>query len=334
MPSLSIADVIERFPDFRVALVVAEDLRIGAARSAALAAEIAAIEQACRKRWNGTELSEIPGVGENTSKEWIEEAIRLLDRFRAFVDEIKPDVTVEMGDRISDTDAAMDRQFAKEIGAALRKIPGEVHHLVGNHDLAELSLSENEDALQCSLLSNSLDKNGRHLVFWNTNPKLDIEKGFALAPEDLDWLRQDLAATSLPTVIFTHLPLDNGSMKGNFYFEKVYPHHAGYPEYQGEALRDVIERSGKVILCMNGHAHWNAYHCIDGIHYVTIPSLIETCTTWPNANEAYVRLFIGDTIDIDVHGRTPTSYRLQIKKPDTHWVNIDKDYAPKATNPM
>ena len=62
MPSLSIAEVADRFPDFRVALVVAEDLRIGAARSAALAAEIAAIEDACRKRWDGTELSAIPGV--------------------------------------------------------------------------------------------------------------------------------------------------------------------------------------------------------------------------------------------------------------------------------
>ena len=62
MPSLSIAEIIDRFPDFRVALVVAEDLRIGAARSPALAADVAAAEEACRKRWNGTELSAIPGV--------------------------------------------------------------------------------------------------------------------------------------------------------------------------------------------------------------------------------------------------------------------------------
>src|SRR5579863_4267843 len=62
MPSLSIADLIERFPDFRVALVVAEDLRIPQSRSAALAGEIAAAEEACRQTWSGTELSAIPGV--------------------------------------------------------------------------------------------------------------------------------------------------------------------------------------------------------------------------------------------------------------------------------
>ncbi|MBV8662369.1 MAG: hypothetical protein JO107_04640 [Hyphomicrobiales bacterium] len=62
MPTLSIAELTERFPDFRVALVVAEDLRAGEARSAALAAEIEAAETECRRRWGGVELSAIPGV--------------------------------------------------------------------------------------------------------------------------------------------------------------------------------------------------------------------------------------------------------------------------------
>lgn len=62
MPSLSIAELTERFPDFRVALVVAEDLTVGETRSAALQAEIEAIEAECRRRWSGVELSAIPGV--------------------------------------------------------------------------------------------------------------------------------------------------------------------------------------------------------------------------------------------------------------------------------
>ena len=62
MPNLSIAELTERFPDFRVALVVAEDLRVGASRTPALQAEIEAIEAECRRRWSGVELSAIPGV--------------------------------------------------------------------------------------------------------------------------------------------------------------------------------------------------------------------------------------------------------------------------------
>ncbi|MEO8668868.1 MAG: phenylalanine--tRNA ligase beta subunit-related protein [Bauldia sp.] len=59
---LDISEVIDRFPDFRVAFIVARDLAIPAARPAELAAIIAEREAACRALWGGTELSEIPGV--------------------------------------------------------------------------------------------------------------------------------------------------------------------------------------------------------------------------------------------------------------------------------
>jgi len=62
MPSLSIADLTTKFPDFRVALVIAEGLNIAPHRSPELQAEIADAEARCRARWAGTELSAIPGV--------------------------------------------------------------------------------------------------------------------------------------------------------------------------------------------------------------------------------------------------------------------------------
>lgn len=62
MPKLSIEDVAGRFPDFRVAFVLAESLAVGGARGARLAGEIAAAEETCRRRWGGLELSAIPEV--------------------------------------------------------------------------------------------------------------------------------------------------------------------------------------------------------------------------------------------------------------------------------
>jgi DNA/RNA-binding domain of Phe-tRNA-synthetase-like protein len=59
---LSIAEVCERFPNFRVAVVVAEKLRVAEARSPELDALLAAREAVCRAVWSGSELSEIPGV--------------------------------------------------------------------------------------------------------------------------------------------------------------------------------------------------------------------------------------------------------------------------------
>ncbi len=61
MPRLSIEELAPRFPDFRVAVVVAEGLKIGG-RDAALDAEIAEAEARARARWAGFELSAIPGV--------------------------------------------------------------------------------------------------------------------------------------------------------------------------------------------------------------------------------------------------------------------------------
>jgi DNA/RNA-binding domain of Phe-tRNA-synthetase-like protein len=59
---LSIAELVPRFPDFRVAAVVADGLTLGTERPLSLDALIAEREAACRARWEGKELSEIPGI--------------------------------------------------------------------------------------------------------------------------------------------------------------------------------------------------------------------------------------------------------------------------------
>ena len=59
---ISIADITSAFPDYRVAVVVAEGLTIAPQRPAALDALIGEREEATRAQWAGTELSQIPGV--------------------------------------------------------------------------------------------------------------------------------------------------------------------------------------------------------------------------------------------------------------------------------
>lgn len=59
---LTVADIAPAFPNFRVAVVIAEGLTIAPERPAALDALIAEREAAARGRWSGTELSRIPGV--------------------------------------------------------------------------------------------------------------------------------------------------------------------------------------------------------------------------------------------------------------------------------
>ena len=59
---ITIADITNAFPDYRVAVVVAEGLTIAPERPPALDALIAQREEAARAKWSGTELSQIPGV--------------------------------------------------------------------------------------------------------------------------------------------------------------------------------------------------------------------------------------------------------------------------------
>ena len=59
---ISIADIADAFPDYRVAVVVAEGLTIAPERPAGLDALITEREEAARAAWAGTELSQIPGV--------------------------------------------------------------------------------------------------------------------------------------------------------------------------------------------------------------------------------------------------------------------------------
>ena len=59
---LTIAELTDRFPDFRVAAVVADGLVINTDRSGALDERIRTAEEACRARHAGMDLSAIPGI--------------------------------------------------------------------------------------------------------------------------------------------------------------------------------------------------------------------------------------------------------------------------------
>jgi Icc protein len=256
-------------------------------------------------------------------------ALPLLQPFVEWVNAIRPDLVVELGDRINDRDKDADRKWTHDVAHAFTAIQRPCVHILGNHDAAELSRAESEDVMQTTFASHSRDVEGYHLVFWNSAVRMEAG-GFRLAPDDLTWLEADLAATALPTLIFSHLPLDNGSMLGNFYFEKVAPTGAHYAE--GAAARDVIERSGKVIACLAGHTHWNARNTIDGVHYITIHSLTESFTTHPYPTGAFGILAIEESLTVEVFGRDPAFYRLPIKPLGHHWVNLHRDFAPKPAN--
>lgn len=254
-------------------------------------------------------------------------ALPLLREIRGQIVDAAPDALIELGDRINDVDHDEDIRLTREVADALAGLNLRRAHLLGNHDNHEITRAEAESAFQLSFDSYSFDLEGLHIAIWNADTHVRPQIGFSFAEHDLAWLQADLARTELPTVLCTHVPLDNGSMVGNLYFE--HQRQYAYYEHEGVRAREIIERSGKVILCLAGHTHWNACHSIDGVHYATIHSLTESFTTPPHPTGAWARCEIGEHIEIEVFGRDPVLYRLPIRAPGAHWSSRDKDYSPK-----
>jgi hypothetical protein len=90
------------------------------------------------------------------------------------------------------------------------------------------------------------------------------QKGYAryIGAEQQQWLRKELAATDLPTIVFSHQSLDDPGGVEN-----------------GAAIRAILEKANqstghrKVIACFSGHHHMDYCHEINGINYVQINSM-------------------------------------------------------------
>jgi Icc protein len=190
---------------------------------------------------------------------------------RKMRDEVHPDLVINLGDVIEDESAARDRERYAHFVSMLREIGKPVLHVAGNHDTINLTPVE-----LCELWGTSSeatysrDLDGIHFAALRT-----IEhrgERVELPEEQIRWLEQDLAITTLPSVVLMHHPASEMRLEGNRWFEKR-PNLCRIVERR--ALREVIEKSGKVLAVFNGHVHWNHFDVIAGIPYITLQSLIE-----------------------------------------------------------
>jgi len=245
-----------------------------------------------------------------------EAALPLLGDFCAFVDENAPDFVVDLGDRITDIDAETDRRLMAEVAAQFAAVSVPRAHLLGNHDVAYLSVADNEAAFGRSLDHASVELRGWHLVFWQVDSRLSWPRGFATREGDLDWLRRTLAANRLPTVLFTHAPLDSASLAGNYWFENN-PRFAGLP-YAAEA-RQIMQDAGNVVLCVAGHVHRNHVSVIDGIRYITVQSLTESYATQDQAAGAWAMIELDREVRWRTYGEDYVEMRQPLRSHNQHW---------------
>jgi 3',5'-cyclic AMP phosphodiesterase CpdA len=155
---------------------------------------------------------------------------------------------------------------------------GPRRHVLGNHDMdlgtkrqimdvwgmAEPHYAFDAGAFRFVVLDcNFILKGGKHEEFANGNYYIDSKLRDRVSPEQIEWLRGELAGAKSPVVILSHQALD-----------EVW---TGYTVPNRLEVRRVIdeanERSlGRVIACLCGHHHLDEASVIRGVHYLHVNS--------------------------------------------------------------
>ena len=246
-------------------------------------------------------------------------ASRLMTAFMKAVRNYAPAMIIDLGDRISAVSPEEDEKHLKSYSEHFNDVATPLHGVIGNHDDKNMTRAEHTAMIGTPASSYSIDKDGYHLVFWSPNRYVTPDKGIFIDQESMDWLENDLAETDKPVLLFTHVPLDNIGDEGHCNIDKY------FFWTEGEEIRKILEDSGKVLLCMTGHRHRDRHREINGIHYVTINSLVDTYREHyrvPRGTYAFLEVE-GDQITIEIKGKTPRVYNLN--------KNEDKPSAEPAT---
>ena len=267
---------------------------------------------------NALKLAAVTDIhhGRNDETKYGTRALELLEHALGEIEALAPDLLIDLGDRITDENVDEDRRLSAEVIERFRATAVPRAHLLGNHDIEFLDAGEQEREFGCSLQSHSRHLNGWQLIFWKADPT--YRRGNLRIPDaDMRWLERELSAASYPAVVFTHVPMDGGSMHGNYYFDRDPDGRAHH--YNVEEARRIITAGSNVVLAVAGHTHWNRLNTIDGVHFVTIQSLTERFTTYPDAAASWAEIELGETIHVDVHGRDPIRLALPIRERGRHW---------------
>lgn len=192
---------------------------------------------------------------------------RLLERALQTFAEYRVDCVVDLGDRINETSPEADRELVRRIALLLRSPGLPVFHLYGNHDVVLLGKDEQDALLGKSGGYEAVRAAGARLLLLDS---METVSGGPISEQQVEWLEEQLAAATLPTVVCCHHPLDEPDLSGHTYFS-LHPEEASVAN--AAAIRQVLERCPRVNAVLQGHLHrWSA-SVRRGIAYLTLPPL-------------------------------------------------------------
>ncbi len=222
------------------------------------------------------------GICTDIHKDIMYDADVRLNSFIQMVNSENVDFIIEMGDFCFPTEEN------KEFLEIWNSYSGLSYHVLGNHDMDVSSKTETMEYLGMEGNYYSFDLKGFHIVVLDPNYFIDsvdyvpFDNGnyyeYAgtrgnIPPEQLVWLKEDLAKAKNPTIVFSHQGFSGSSDRRNV----------------GEVrriLENANEQAGykKVIACFNGHNHSDKHTEINGINYIQVNSM---SYQWLGSDYAY-----------------------------------------------
>lgn len=229
-------------------------------------------------------------------------APELLTQFtRRMREEFHPDLIVDLGDRINDTDVEADKVRLGDVRRILETAGVPILYAWGNHDLINVPAAEAREILGKTADFESFDFGGYHLIVLNSQDPTVDKIGGTLSDGQLDWFEQDLRAGSAPVIVFCHHPLDEQDPSRHWYFRR-HPDHARARNRQ--RARALVARSGRVKAVFNGHMHLNTVEVIDSVPYITVMSLVDAgITNGPSGCYAEISLADWGTVEVKIRGQ-------------------------------
>ena len=217
--------------------------------------------------------------GKNNYSNIYNDAIPLINEFHEFCNLHKPDLVMELGDRINDSTYETDFKLASEVAEAFTKNKYKIFHLNGNHDICNLSAKDNANIFQQNEESEYLELEDINVAIWRAETRLENSRSFRgihIQESDLSWLAEICNSNTKPLLIFSHVPLSGKNQLGNVFFENnlELSRYAKFRE-----IRTILKSSLAPTYCFAGHIHQNSYCQIDGISHFTQQSLTETYVT-------------------------------------------------------
>jgi predicted phosphodiesterase len=218
-----------------------------------------------------------------------------------FMNVKKVDFLIELGDFKDQGNPANEKEtltYLEAIEQIFQHFKGPRYHVLGNHGVDNISKEQfltRVENTEISSLSNyySFDLKDLHFVVLDANYMADgsdYDHGnfhwtdTNISQKELDWFKNDLAASSKPVIVFVHQQLDG---TGNHSVKNA------------AEVRQIMQESEKVIAVFQGHNHAGHYSYIEGIHYYTLKAMVEGSG---ENNNSYAIVEVQDNQNILVTG--------------------------------